>query len=282
MYGPAGTGKTMLARAFTTILPKLSKEQSLEVTEIHSAVGVLDEILISNPPFRSPHHTASYVAVIGGGTYPKPGEVTLAHRGVLFLDEFVEFDKKVLESLREPLEDRFVNISRAKGSVKFPANFTLIAALNPPSEVFRNGGFVSYGEEQKFKKKLSGPIMDRIDLWTEVSKVKHEKLSDKNIKSEKSESIRKKTERAREIQKERYGEEILNANISVRDINKYINLNEEQKDLLKNAAEKMDFSPRVYHKILKISQTIADLDNDGMIEKEHILEALQYRPKEII
>lgn len=164
MYGPPGTGKTMLARAFTGILPKLSQQQSLKVTEIHSAAGVLDQTLITLPPFRSPHHTASYVAVIGGGAYPKPGEVTLAHRGVLFLDEFVEFEKRVLESLREPLEDNFVNISRAKATVKFPANFILIAALNPPSEVFRDGGNVTFAEERAFRKKLSGPIMDRIDL----------------------------------------------------------------------------------------------------------------------
>ncbi len=282
MYGPPGTGKTMLARAFVGILPQLSKEQSLEVTEIHSAAGVLDKPLIVNPPFRSPHHTASYVAIIGGGTYPKPGEVTLAHRGVLFLDEFVEFDKRVLESLREPLEDGFVHISRAKGTVKFPANFILVSALNPPSEVFRNGGFVSYAEEQKFKKKLSGPIMDRIDLWTEVAKVDHKKLSEKTHNAESSESIRKRVEKARSMQKERYGKEILNANIGVKEINKYINLSETQKTLLENAAKKLDFSPRVYHKILKISQTIADLENDGEIKDNHILEALQYRPKEII
>ncbi len=164
MYGPPGTGKTMLARAFSGILPELSEAQALEITEIHSAAGVLDGKFIKNPPFRSPHHTASYVSVIGGGAYPKPGEVTLAHRGVLFLDEFVEFSNQVLESLREPLEDNFVNISRAKASVKFPASFILVAALNPPSEVFRDGAVVSFAEQQKFKKKLSGPIMDRIDL----------------------------------------------------------------------------------------------------------------------
>lgn len=164
MYGPPGTGKTMLARAFSTILPELSETQALEITEIHSAAGVLDGNFIKHPPFRSPHHTASYVSIIGGGTYPKPGEVTLAHRGVLFLDEFVEFENRVLESLREPLEDNFVNISRAKASVKFPASFILVAALNPPLEVFRDGAVVSHFEQQKFKKKLSGPIMDRIDL----------------------------------------------------------------------------------------------------------------------
>ena len=282
MYGPPGTGKTMLARAFVSILPELSREQSLEVTEIHSAAGVLDEVVISEPPFRSPHHTASYVSIIGGGTYPKPGEVTLAHRGVLFLDEFVEFNKQVLESLREPLEDNFVNISRAKATVKFPANFILIAALNPPSEVFRDGGFVTPAEERAFRKKLSGPIMDRIDLWTEVNKVEYNKLAKEHTGAEKSEPIRKRVKKARELQKKRYGLEILNSNVGVKEIKKYIKLNDKQKSLLESAAKKLNFSPRVYHKILKISQTIADLDNDGKIKDEHILEALQYRPKEII
>lgn len=283
MYGPPGTGKTMLARAFSSILPKLSYRQSLEVTEIHSVAGILNKSLIINPPFRSPHHTASYVAIIGGGTYPKPGEVTLAHRGILFLDEFVEFEKRVLESLREPLEDNFVNISRAKASVKFPANFTLIAALNPPSEVFRTGGQITYAEEKAFKKKLSGPIMDRIDLWTEVSKIDdYKKLSQKNEKSEKSEKIRKRVEKAREIQKTRYNKEILNANLNAKDIKKYLILSNNQENILIEAVKKLNFSPRVYHKILKITQTIADLDNVGKIKDKHILEALQYRPKEII
>lgn len=282
MYGPPGTGKTMLARAFSGILPELSREQALEITEIHSAAGVLNEKFISSPPFRSPHHTASYVSIIGGGTYPKPGEVTLAHRGVLFLDEFVEFENRVLESLREPLEDNFVNISRAKGSVRFPASFILIAALNPPSEVFRDGASVSNFEVQKFKKKLSGPIMDRIDLWTEVAKVDHKDLSEKKESGDKSEVIRNRVERARKIQEKRFGEEKLNSEMSVKNINDFVILGEEEKKLLENAAIKMDFSPRVFHKIKKIARTIADLENSQKIKSEHILEALQYRPKEII
>jgi magnesium chelatase family protein len=271
----------MLARAFSGILPELSQEQALEITEIHSAAGVLDQKFISSPPFRSPHHTASYVSIIGGGTYPKPGEVTLAHRGVLFLDEFVEFENRVLESLREPLEDNFVNISRAKGSVKFPASFILVAALNPPSEVFRDSG-VSVFEIQKFKKKLSGPIMDRIDLWSEVAKVDHKELSEKKESGEKSEVIRKRVEQARKIQEKRFGEERLNSEMSVKDINNFVILEEEEKRLLENAAIKMDFSPRVFHKIKKIARTIADLENSDKVKSKHILEALQYRPKEII
>ncbi len=282
MYGPPGTGKTMLARAFSGILPALSENQALEITEIHSAAGVLDGNFIKNPPFRSPHHTASYVSIIGGGAYPKPGEVTLAHRGVLFLDEFVEFENRVLESLREPLEDNFVNISRAKASVKFPASFILVAALNPPSEVFRDGAVVSHFEQQKFKKKLSGPIMDRIDLWTEVAKVDHKELSEKKTDGETSEQIRKRVSQARIIQEKRFGEERLNSEMSVQDINNFVVLGKEEKDLLQNAAIKMDFSPRVFHKIKKIARTIADLEGVENITSEHILEALQYRPKEII
>ncbi len=292
MYGAPGTGKTMLARAFTTILPNLSEEQSLEVSEIYSAVGILKNDIIKKPPFRSPHHTSSYVSIIGGGTTPKPGEVTLAHKGVLFLDEFVEFDKRVLESLREPLEDGFVNISRSKGSAKFPANFILIAALNPPSEVFRNE-FVTPAEERSFRKKLSGPIMDRIDLWTEVSKIDYKKMSEKifdfeenkNKKIEKkdiSEEIKKRIKKAREIQKKRFGKEKLNSDMNAREISKFIKLEKEEKDILETASKSLNISPRVFHKILKISRTIADLENSEKIKKEHLLEALQYRPKEII
>lgn len=283
MYGAPGTGKTMMARAFTGILPELSEEQALEITSIHSAAGALkgDEFYISQAPFRSPHHTASYVSIIGGGTYPKPGEVTLAHGGVLFLDEFVEFDKRVLESLREPLEDNFVNISRAKGTVMFPANFILIAAMNPPSEVFRSKS-VSYAEEQKFRKKLSGPIIDRIDLWTEVSKIDHKDLTDKKNNGEKSEEIKKRVFVARKIQRERFGGDKINAEMSARDIQDLIELKNDVKKILEDAALAMDFSPRVFHKMIKLARTIADLDNQENIEQKHILEALQYRPKDII
>lgn len=282
MYGAPGTGKTMMARAFTGILPQLSEKQALEITSIHSAAGALrDEIYISAPPFRSPHHTASYVSIIGGGTYPKPGEVTLAHNGVLFMDEFVEFDKRVLESLREPLEDNFVNISRAKGTVKFPANFILVAAMNPPSEVFRSKS-VSFSEEQKFRKKLSGPIMDRIDLWTEVSKIEHKDLTDKKNNGEKSEEIRKRVLSARKKQKDRFREDKLNAEMSARNIQDLIELTDDVKKTLEDAALAMDFSPRVFHKMIKLGRTIADLEGAKDIEQKHILEALQYRPKDII
>ncbi len=282
MYGAPGTGKTMMARAFTGILPELSNEEALEITSIHSAAGALkDEIYISQPPFRSPHHTSSYVSIIGGGTYPKPGEVTLAHNGVLFMDEFVEFDKRVLESLREPMEDNFVNISRSKASVKFPANFILIAAMNPPSEVFRTKS-VSYAEEQKFRKKLSGPIIDRIDLWTEVSKIDHKDLINKNIQGESSQEIKQRVLKARKIQMERFNSDKLNSGMTAKDIQEKIELKSEVKKILEDAAMAMDFSPRVFHKIIKLGRTIADLEGGEDIETKHILEALQYRPKNII
>ena len=207
MYGPAGTGKTMLAKAFSEILPDLEYDEILEVTSIHSMAGILGEKnFISKPPFRSPHHTSSYVSIIGGGTNPKAGEITLAHKGVLFLDEFVEFDKRVLESLREPLEERYINISRSKGSYRFPADFILIGALNPPSAVYRTKN-ISFTEEQKFRKKISGPIMDRIDLWVEVDKIEHKDLIEKNEQREsESKKVKERIIKARKIQKERFGE----------------------------------------------------------------------------
>lgn len=180
MYGPPGTGKTMLARAFTSILPELSKDDILEVTAIHSVAGILENSLVTQTPFRSPHSTSSYVSVIGGGTYPKPGEVTLAHKGVLFLDEFPEFDRRVLESLRQPLEDRVVNISRAKGSATYPTNFILIAAMNPPPTN------ASPAEIVRYQKKISGPILDRIDMWVNVLNIDYDKLGDKKKEGEES------------------------------------------------------------------------------------------------
>ncbi len=285
MYGPAGTGKTMMARAFTEILPNLTEDDSLGVTSIYSINGMLNSSgleVIKRPPIRSPHHTSSYVSIIGGGVYPKPGEVTLAHKGVLFLDEFVEFDKRVLESLREPLEDKVVNISRAKGRATFPADFILVAALNPPSAVFGNG-HVTHSDISKFNKKLSGPIMDRIDLWTEVSKIDHEKLNDKEFE-EPSVRIKHRVENARRIQEKRFSSENIKLNnlMGSKEIQKYIILDEKTKLTLNTAAEKMDLSPRVYHKILKVSRTIADLENEKNILEKHVLEALQYRPKEIV
>jgi len=283
LYGPPGTGKTMLAKAFSEILPDLNYNEIVEVSSIHSISGELDgKSYISKPPFRAPHHTSSYVSIIGGGSTPKAGEITLAHKGVLFMDEFVEFDKRVLESLREPLEEQKINISRSKGSYTFPADFILIGALNPPSTVLMTSR-VSYAEEQKFKKKLSGPIMDRIDIWVEVDKISHQELLEKRKKTEsQSEKIKKNILEAREIQEKRFGQKKVNARMSARDIEKKIKLSKDVGKILVEASEKLDLSPRVFHKMIKLARTIADLEKKEEISEEHILEALQYRPQDII
>ncbi len=289
MYGPPGTGKTMLAKAFTNLLPELSFEDKLEVTSIYSIGGHLEGGLVENPPFRSPHHTASYVSIVGGGTNLKPGEVTLAHKGVLFLDEFPEFERKVLESMRQPLEDRIVTVSRAKGSVKYPADFILVATMNPcPC-----GNYGVKGKEctcspttlERYRRKLSGPIMDRIDLWVEVSKIEHEKLTDKRELHTGTEKMRPIVEAARKNQEERYKKlgvkAKTNAGLSSKDLVKNINLPDEVKNILNESAKKLDLSARSYHRLIKLARTIADMDEKEEIETNHILEALQYRPKRI-
>ena len=256
----------------------------LEVTSIHSVAGILNDSIITYPPFRSPHHTSSYVAMVGGGSTPKPGEVTLAHRGVLFVDEFPEFEKRVIETLRQPLEDGIINISRAKASTCFPANFTLIAALNPcPCG--------NYGSDKEctcnttkllnYQRKLSGPIVDRIDTWVEVSSIDFKKLSKDSTENEKSSSILKRVIKARDIQRNRFNKNriILNSKISVKNIEKFAKLNSKNKQLLNSCAKSLNLSPRSYHKIIKLARTIADLDTNTEIKEEHLLEAIQYRPK---
>jgi magnesium chelatase family protein len=277
MYGPPGTGKTMLARAFSSILPGLSKEDILEVTAIHSIVGILEDSLVTETPFRSPHSTSSYVSVIGGGTFPKPGEVTLAHKGVLFLDEFPEFDRRVLESLRQPLEDRVVNIARARGSATYPTNFILIAAMNPPP------ANATASEIVRYRKKISGPIMDRIDMWVNVVNIDYDKLGSKVREGEISESIKKRVLIARDKQKTRLGQSRArtNAEMGVKDIDKLITLSKDVKDILNTTAKKLNLSARAYHRVIKLARTIADLDAKEEIEMKHILEALQYRPREM-
>lgn len=287
LYGPPGTGKTMLGRALTGILPPLSFDEMLEVTEIHSLSGTLSSEVVLERPFRSPHHTSSYVSLVGGGANPRPGEITLAHKGVLFLDEFPEFDNKTIESLREPLEERVVSVSRAKGTVKFPAHFVLVTAMNPcPCGNFGIKGkscSCSALQIERYKRKISGPIVDRIDIWTEVSRIEHDKLTEK---SEKSESIpaRELILKARKIQEERFEKENrkirLNSEMNSRDITTIIKISDEIKDILNRSARTLDLSARSYHKIIKLARTIADLDNSGEIEKEHILEAISYRPKQ--
>lgn len=285
MYGPPGTGKTMLAKAFSGLLPDLSFDEKLEVTSIYSISGTLENGLINEPPFRSPHHTASYVSLVGGGSNLKPGEVTLAHKGVLFMDEFPEFDKKVIESLRQPLEDRVVTVSRAKGSVRYPAHFILVATMNPcPC-----GNLGTKGKEcicsaiaiEKYKRKLSGPIMDRIDMWVEVSKVEYEKLTESRELHENTNKIKNRVAKARKIQENRFKKLKIktNAQLSSKDLVKNIILDDEVKELLNEYAKKLDLSARSYHRIIKLARTIADLDGAKEINSNHILEALQYRPR---
>ncbi|MFZ3016018.1 MAG: YifB family Mg chelatase-like AAA ATPase, partial [Minisyncoccia bacterium] len=286
MYGPPGTGKTMLARAFSGLLPDLDLDEILEITGIHSVAGATRGELVSAPPFRSPHHTSSYVSLIGGGTYPKPGEVTLAHRGVLFLDEFPEFEKRVLESLRQPLEDNIVCISRAKGSAIFPSNFILVAAMNPCP--CGNAGnrqkacICKPSDLDRYKRKLSGPIMDRIDLWVSVGNIDYKKLGEEST-GEKSKNIKDRVLSARKKQKERF-EKLdrkisLNSEMNVKDLTSFIKLEDEVRNLLDESATSLALSARAYHRVIKIARTIADLENSEDIKQNHILEAIQYRPK---
>lgn len=290
MVGPPGTGKTMLARAFASILPPLSKKEALEVTKIHSISGAFKENLaiIKERPFRNPHHTSSYVSLVGGGVFPKPGEITLAHRGVLFLDEFPEFERRVIESLRQPLEDKVVTVSRARATLNFPAQIIMILAMNPcpcGNLGTQKGCNCPQYAVQKYQRKISGPIIDRIDLWLGVYGIDHKKLDDSSIPpGESSTEIRKRVETAREIQKRRFaGSKILtNSEMGVRDIKKYCQLDKESLGTLQQAAVKMDLSPRSYHRVIKLARTIADLAGEKNIQTQHIFEALQYRPKSIL
>ncbi|MDD4803744.1 MAG: YifB family Mg chelatase-like AAA ATPase [Candidatus Pacebacteria bacterium] len=288
MYGPPGTGKTMLAKAFSYILPPLSFDEILEITSIHSVAGTLRKDIISKPPVRSPHHTSSYVSLVGGGSVPKPGEVTLAHGGVLFLDEFPEFDKKVIEALREPLEEGEISISRAKGTQNFPANFILIAAMNPcPC-----GNFGSKNKEcickptdlLRYQRKISGPIVDRIDMWVEVSQINYDKLGEKENSKKENPDIKNRIIKARDIQKKRFedtkGKIKTNSEMGAKDINKLSNLEDKAKEILNSSAKKLNLSARAYHRVIKLARTIADLENSENINTDHILEALQYRPKQ--
>lgn len=281
MYGPPGTGKTMLAKAFCSILPDLSYEKILETTAISSISGNLEEGIITRPPFRSPHHTCSYTAMVGGGSIPKPGEITLSHNGVLFLDEFPEFERRIIDALRQPLEDKEVTVSRVKGSAKFPADFILLVALNPcPCGNYGSEKVCTCSPQSilNYRKKISGPIMDRIDMWIEVPNIDYEKLSNKQS-GEKSEVIKERVLKATQKQFSRLGEGKNNANLKPKDLEK-INI-DNIKESLNTFANKLKISPRSYHKIIKLSRTIADLDNKQEIEEKHLLEALQYRPKEL-
>ncbi len=284
LSGPPGSGKTLLARTLPTILPKLAEKETLEITKIYSVAGLLHGSLVEQRPFRSPHHTISNVALVGGGKYPRPGEISLAHRGVLFLDEFPEFNRNVLEALRQPLEDGTISVSRIRGTVNFPARFILVASQNPcPC------GYASDPEQLcncsasillRYQKKISGPILDRIDLHIEVPRLKFEKLSSTES-SESSADIRQRVEQARTIQLKRFVDTniITNAEMGNKEIKKYCQLDLESLNLLGSAVDKMHLSARAYNRILKIARTIADLSNEKNITINHLAEALQFRVK---
>ncbi|MBS4536064.1 YifB family Mg chelatase-like AAA ATPase [Clostridium sp. D2Q-14] len=284
IIGPPGSGKTMISKRLPTILPDMSFEEALEVTKIYSVAGLIKSNgLISKRPYRSPHHTISKVSLVGGGRVPTPGEVSLAHYGVLFLDELPEFGKSVLEVLRQPLEDNMVTISRVNATLTYPSNFMLVASMNPcPCGYYGDPIHecsCSPRDIDRYLKKISGPLLDRIDIHIEVNPVNYQDLKDKKNNSEASNIIKDRVNKCREIQIKRYSEEKIysNSELQGRSINKYCKTNKNGEKILKNAFEKLGLSARAYNKVLKVSRTIADLDESEEITEKHILEAIQYR-----
>lgn len=288
LKGPPGAGKTLIAKTIPSILPPLSFDEALEVTKIYSISGLLQgKSILRIRPFRSPHHTTSHVGLVGGSANPKPGEISLAHRGVLFLDELPEFSRYVLEALRQPLEDGLVSISRARERVIFPSRFMLVAAANPcPCGYFGDPTKVctcSAGQVLKYQKKLSGPLLDRIDIHIDVPAVKVEKLVDDTTEAEESSVIRKRVENALKRQQARFTNKkiIMNSEMSSRDLKEVLLIEPDAKEIMKSAMKSLALSARSYNKVLKISRTIADLEGSENVTTGHILEALQYRPKTI-
>ena len=286
MIGPPGAGKTLMARALPSILPRMSVDESLDVTRIYSVADALPAgvPLIKNRPFRSPHHTISHAGLVGGGNWPHPGEISLAHRGVLFLDELPEFGARVLEVLRQPLEDKVVTISRAQGTLTFPANFQLVAAMNPcPCGYYGDATkpcTCSSSTVTKYQHRISGPLLDRIDIHVEVPRVDYEKLSDVHL-GEPSSVIALRVEIARQVQRERFAGTTLtcNADMHPAEVRLYCPLDDSCRSLMRAAMNQMNLSARAYHRILKLARTIADLAGSLPITQVHLAEALQYRPR---
>ena len=289
MSGPPGSGKTLLARSLPSILPKMSRAEALEVTKIYSISGLLpsDTPLIMQRPYRAPHYTISNAGLVGGGRWPRPGEISLSHRGVLFLDELPEFGHNVLEVLRQPLEDKVVSISRAQGSVTFPANFMLLAAMNPcPCGYFGDPVkecTCSPGTISRYQKRISGPLLDRIDMFVQVPRIEYDKLADER-KGESSETVRSRVEESRAIQRARFaGTRIAcNAEMSPSQVKLFCQVEPEAQQLLKAAMQQMALSARAFHRVLKLARTIADLAKEPSIYVSHLAEALQYRPRSLM
>lgn len=286
MMGPPGAGKTLLARALPGILPQLSVDEALDVTRIYSVSDQLSEKrpLIRTRPFRAPHHTISHAGLVGGGNWPQPGEISLAHMGVLFLDEMVEFGPRVLEVLRQPIEDKVVTISRAQGSLTFPANFQLIGAMNPcPCGYYGDpvkACTCSSATITRYQKRLSGPLLDRIDIHVEVPRVNYDKLSDDRL-GEPSTAVRARVEAARQLQRQRFAGLSVhhNADMGVAEVRRFCELDNESRVLIKSAMSQMQLTARAYHRILKLARTIADLAGAERVAPNHLAEALQYRAR---